>query len=914
MPATLTMTDSTPVLPPGTRLGDFVVERPIGEGGMGRVYRASQESLGGRIVALKVLPRERLDWVAEEAFRREAAAAAELHHPHLAEVYGFGINDSQVFYAMRLVEGPTLQQVLHRLAQRRDEARQDPGVRRRIVQRVAEVASALALVHARGFVHRDVKPGNIVLAGRGPVGALVPDLPSVLVDFGLVRPARSDEEAEEAAPYGTPAYLAPDPDPDQRSDVFALGATLHDLLAARRADQRDLPGKGLEPIEQLVPGIDRDLAALVGMACDPNPAWRYANGGELLADLEAWLAGAPVRARRLPPAEKAVRWVRRHPGRILKGIAVAGGVLILGGLLAVPVGHAERARSARSAERRGSLLELGDSLRAIPAWAASLFLPTPLRELRKRLVAPEAKTERDAIREAYERLARGDALGAAAAAVDDLIDDGLAAQPLLVRFLAAGIRGEAVDPDNPRAEPLRAAALSQVTRLARIRPDLAPVDLEASAPIREALLEFQRAEVDRDRDTSPLEPLQAIAGLSGFGQPEDIGPLLDRAWEQSEDSEERRLALAVVARILRRSKACGWPIGIERQPWWPACQEWILETSTGWWIHGEAPPKGTQRIWPKLTEAVLWVQRWEQGASLIESLLPESVLASLERADRQVGPPAALSALCVADATRARKVLDLILRDSADQWCVDVANSIGWGRLCGYAQDPGLVELARPVLAQVAADRAHQDPGARFNWLPEAFDQGLAEALDLIEGVVTSSKAPLESLELELQPLADSGDLLQDPGFGRIDGALLQWCFFTGQAAVEGLAGAVALADCRVESNDSGVPTLRLDRPGHSEARLEFVLREGVRPPIQIGLSPWAEAVDHMPYLGDVRLEVLLDDQVLDSDVPVANESISQVTLDLPDEWIRPGPYELVIRLRADSSAGCRVTRVWIQD
>ncbi len=914
MHATLKMAHAGPVLPPGTRLGDFVVDCPIGEGGMGRVYRARQESLGGRIVSLKVVPREKLDREAEGAFRLEAAAAAELHHPHLAEVYGFGITDGQVFYAMRLVEGPTLQQVLNRLAQSGDQARRDRAARRRIVQRVAEVASALALVHARGFVHRDVKPGNIVIAGRGRNGALVPDHPCVLVDFGLVRAGRSEGTDLAFGPYGTPAYLAPDPEPDQRSDVFALGVTLHDLLAARRANERDPPGKGLEPIEELVPEIDRDLAAVVGMACDPNPAWRYANGGEMLADLEAWIAGMPVRARRLALVEKALRWVKRHPGRLLRWAAIAVGMLVFAALLAVPLGYAERARKAKSAEQRGSLLELGDSLRAIPAWAASLILTAPLRELRSRLVKADAGSEQDGLREAYERLARGDPSGAAAAAVDHLIEQGLAEEPLLVRFLAAAIRGEAVEPENPRAEPLRAAALAQTARLARFRPEFESASLEASAPIWQALREFHERAGTGRAERSPLEPLQAIAALSGFGRPEDIVLLLDRAWEIAEDSEERRLALAVVARILRRSKACGWRIGIERQPWWPACQEWILETCTRWWLRGEAPPKGTIRVWPKLTEAVLWVQRWEQGASLIDTLMPQGVVASLERADRPEGPSAALTALCVADASRARKVLDLILRNTASEWRTQVTNSIGWGRLCGYAQDPGLAEVARSVLAQVAEIQADREQDNRFNWLPEAFDQGLAAAQDSINGVVASSRAPSGSVQLELQPLDGSrADLLQDLGFGRIDGALLQWCFFTGQAAIEGDAGNVRLAHCDVETNDSGVPTLRLDRPGHSEARLEFVLQKGVRPPIKIGLSPWAEAVDHMPFLGDVRLEVRLDDQVLDSDVPVANESISGVTLDLPDEWIRSGRHEIVIRLRADSSAGCRITRVWVQ-
>src|SRR5262245_18615669 len=151
-----------PRLLPGDTLGDFTVEGLLAVGGMSEVYRARQRSLGDRLVALKVVPASATDGGGRARLRREALALAGLHHPSLVEVHGFGDQDGLLYYAMRLVEGPTLAQVLARASAAGGST---PAWRRAVVEWMADVADALASVHAAELVHRDVKPANVVLQG-----------------------------------------------------------------------------------------------------------------------------------------------------------------------------------------------------------------------------------------------------------------------------------------------------------------------------------------------------------------------------------------------------------------------------------------------------------------------------------------------------------------------------------------------------------------------------------------------------------------------------------------------------------------------------------------------------------------------------------------------------------------------------
>src|SRR5882672_4995790 len=270
-------------LAPGERLGDFEIVERIASGGMGVVYRARQLSLGGRMVAVKVVAIEEAESQAAPRFAREALAVAALHHAHLAEIHGFGEERGMRFFAMRFVEGRTLRSELEELARERAVLR-PRVVRRAIVERIAEIADALATVHTAGLVHRDVKPENIVLEGAVESNGALLHGSAVLIDFGLVRKADVHGLVRSDTNLVTPSYASPEQllgqKVDARSDVFSLGVTLHDLLAARLPSERLQASAGMESIESLAPDIDGDLAAVVSKAVDPTARWRYANAAE----------------------------------------------------------------------------------------------------------------------------------------------------------------------------------------------------------------------------------------------------------------------------------------------------------------------------------------------------------------------------------------------------------------------------------------------------------------------------------------------------------------------------------------------------------------------------------------------------------------------------------------------------------
>jgi serine/threonine-protein kinase len=195
-------------LRPGERLKDFEIVRFIGRGGMGEVYRARQLSLGGREVALKVLPVLLQTEAGRTRFRRECELLSNLHHPSLAEVHGFGEERGLSFFAMRLIDGRDLRSVLESLRTSRTAPR---GLerQRRIVRWIAEVAEGLAVVHEARLVHRDVKPSNVIVS----YGARGEDLPTgraVLVDFGLVRAVEIDTASRTEGSPATLDYASPE--------------------------------------------------------------------------------------------------------------------------------------------------------------------------------------------------------------------------------------------------------------------------------------------------------------------------------------------------------------------------------------------------------------------------------------------------------------------------------------------------------------------------------------------------------------------------------------------------------------------------------------------------------------------------------------------------------------------------------
>jgi hypothetical protein len=207
--------------------GRFVVEREVGRGGVGIVYRAHDE-MSGQAVALKVIALPGVDAGEEARFRREGRVLAGLHHPGIVRVVAFGqLDEGQPYVAMEWLEGEDL-------AQRQKRA---PLGLADCVLVAADVAEALAAAHAAGIVHRDVKPSNVFLVGSGPESSATAELQVKLVDFGVAA-VKDGRLTRTGAIVGTPAYMAPeqargDGEVDARADLYALGATLFEMVTGR---------------------------------------------------------------------------------------------------------------------------------------------------------------------------------------------------------------------------------------------------------------------------------------------------------------------------------------------------------------------------------------------------------------------------------------------------------------------------------------------------------------------------------------------------------------------------------------------------------------------------------------------------------------------------------------------------------
>ena len=327
--------DDAPPAVPG-----FRVVREVGRGGMGVVFEAVEEALGRR-VALKTLPPQAVAHpLALARFRREAKAAAGLHHPHIVPVFGVGEQGGVHYYVMQFVAGETLAQWIARRA--------DPGEPGwRFAARVGmQLADALDYAHAHGVLHRDVKPGNVLLAA-GPGGAVVP----YLADFGLAKLA-GDDLTGTGDFVGTLRYSAPEQFggvADARSDLYALGLTVYELLTGRPAfdaPDRDTLLRQVTATDPPRPrtidrAIPRELETVVLMAVAKEPGRRYPTAAALAADLRRVLAGEPVAARRTGPIGRGWRWCRRNP--TVAGLATAVGTLLVAVAATAVIGYVHTA-------------------------------------------------------------------------------------------------------------------------------------------------------------------------------------------------------------------------------------------------------------------------------------------------------------------------------------------------------------------------------------------------------------------------------------------------------------------------------------------------------------------------------------------------------------------------------------------
>ena len=306
--------------------GRFSIVRELGRGGFGVVFLAEDTVLGRR-VALKV-PRPEVLVTPEfrRRFLREAEAASRLDHPHIVPVYEVGEEGPVCYIASAYCEGSTLAQWLHT---------QTKPVPVRVASRlVAVLAAAVAHAHERGILHRDLKPGNIllqqqegnVLTAGGPRDELG-FLPRIC-DFGLAKLLdQASEETRSGVPIGSPAYMAPEQasgrlrEHGHGTDVYALGVILYEILTGRppHRGETDLETlrmiADLDPpsLRALRPGLPRDLERITLKCLEKRPGRRYSSTSELTADLHRYLDGKPVHARPVSVWERAGKWARRRP-------------------------------------------------------------------------------------------------------------------------------------------------------------------------------------------------------------------------------------------------------------------------------------------------------------------------------------------------------------------------------------------------------------------------------------------------------------------------------------------------------------------------------------------------------------------------------------------------------------------------
>ncbi|QDU97663.1 WD40 repeat domain-containing serine/threonine protein kinase [Lignipirellula cremea] len=293
-----------------TRLGDYELLERIGRGGMGVVYRARQTSLG-RMVALKTI---RTGAVADDdeevlRFRAEAEAAAALNHPGIVPVYQFGQADGQWFLSMELVQGGTLNDLL----------RDGPLEPQRAAALLETIAAAVAAAHAQGVVHRDLKPGNVLLGENGS--------PRV-TDFGLAKRTAADSGMTATGQIlGTPSYMPPEQARGDMkavgpaSDVYSLGAMLYCLVTGRPPFQAANMLETLQQVQErepvsprdLNPSVPRDLQTICLKCLEKDPAKRYGSAQAMAEELQRFQSGAPILARPISRAARMWRWCLWHP-------------------------------------------------------------------------------------------------------------------------------------------------------------------------------------------------------------------------------------------------------------------------------------------------------------------------------------------------------------------------------------------------------------------------------------------------------------------------------------------------------------------------------------------------------------------------------------------------------------------------
>ena len=289
--------------------GDYELLEQIGRGGQGVVFRARQKSLN-RTVALKVISLGQ--WASKahlKRFRLEAEAAARFEHPGIVPIHEVGERDGSCYFSMKFVEGGQLDEV----------TRREPMPIRRAVELIAKVARTVHYAHEHGILHRDIKPGNILLDAKGEPH---------LTDFGLARLLETESSVTQTLDVmGTPSYMAPEQavgnntEVSNATDVYGIGAVLYQLLTGHPPFAGGTTYETIKLVLDAEPRqprlwnrkIDRDLSTICLKCLEKDPKRRYFSALALAEDLERWLKHEPIQARHTGIFTRAGKWVRRNP-------------------------------------------------------------------------------------------------------------------------------------------------------------------------------------------------------------------------------------------------------------------------------------------------------------------------------------------------------------------------------------------------------------------------------------------------------------------------------------------------------------------------------------------------------------------------------------------------------------------------
>lgn len=869
LPARFFDREHLPCLAPGDVVGDFVIEAELARGGSSWVYRARQSSVHGREVALKVVLVDEADPVrTRDRCEREVEHAITFDHPNLAAVYAHGFEPERrlFYYAMRLVRGESWQRVLdERIAAK---APLPSGALRALVSQAAQVARALGAIHARGVVHRDVKPLNIVIEDHIAPGA--ESARAVLVDFGLVRTPTTANDA--LTRVFTRGYAAPELEQgtgvDARADVFALGCSLFDLIAGLSPDSRPRRGKRqrLMPLA-VVTGVDPRLSLIVERATDPDPRWRQRDGDELAADLERWLAG--VRPRSGGPVAALHRWVAgAGRWRLLLAASLLVVVPVIGWV-------AFELRAVHAALSRGDLRSVvrgGQRLGPLAAW----MLPVGLSDDAPLDSAPLAQVLASLRREGAEAAIM---LGAGL-----LERDGLARQPRVCDFLTFEAAGEL---RKPRGGPL----LPLLSRLFLERPDVDPAAAGASAPLRRLFVEaLERAPVGVRLD-------HAIAALGGCGTPASLLAILGAVEQrvragQADATEYARLGAAAAARVLARASACGFAGELDSIP----LQDLVARLSR---LAAPEPPG-------RIDNAV------------------EDLLCMCARTCRVRGTAIDLRTLSLPQEPppRARALaLDAALRDELEtSWPRALWDRPGSWQQCQACEHYGFLvgAYAVPQWSRTLAERARAF-GTQAGLAPgvavEFFEAGLAAAQLALADPWPFPRPDADTrLSVCLDPVASAAvmlplDVLEIgvPDGRRVGQPVIRLDFEHQPIAASGAVSAVLL---RGGSHDIDSPTalhyLRLGAPGCAELRCMFSAPRPAGGSLQVEVYAQKGLRPSLPYGGEAMLEIEFDGELVDRALSVSGLPDHRFSIAIAPV-VAAGAHQVVVRLAAASNTTVRV-------